>query len=99
MKRPRWLELSGDEIAELRETPSVQMIMEWLEWERERAREIVLGNAALGQPTQIMAGKALAFDHLLASLHTPKPIADMPDDDFRDPAQRPSRRKDSDAEV
>ena len=98
MSRPKWLDLGPREIAELRETPAVQMIMEWLEWEKQQARDLVLFLAAQGQPTSVRAGAAVTFDHILASLKTPAPIAELDDERYADPARRPSR-KDSDAEV
>jgi len=96
------LELGGQEMAEIRESPAIKMLIEWLEWERAQARDMVLasvagGGMAMNDP-KLRAGAALTFDLILHSLNTPVAIAEMDDDDFVDPARRPSR-KDSDAEV
>lgn len=103
MTRPRWLALGAKEMAELRDLPAVQMIMEWLEWEREQAREMVLqavsATSAPAPDARLRAGVVLAIDAIMRSLNTPLPIAEMSDDDFVDSAMRPSRRKDPDAQV
>ena len=96
MTRPRFLALGPEEIAELRGTLGVELIIEWLEWEREQARELVLTASLTGGNPALRAGSSVTFDHLLRALKTPAPIAEMSDDDFIDPARRPSR-KDRDA--
>ncbi len=103
MTRPRWLALGGKEMAEIREQPAMQMLVEWLEWERLQAREDVLQSVASpsGSPVdaKLRAGIALGIDAILRSLNTPISLTEMSDDDFRDPAMRPSLRKERDAEV
>lgn len=99
MTRPRWLELGGQEMAEIRELPSMKMMIEWLEWERARAERNVLNAVAMGGDAKLRAGTAIAFDLILASLNTPMAIAEIPDDDFVDPARRPHRKDDPDVEV
>jgi hypothetical protein len=100
MNRPKWLELGPQEMAELRALPVVQMIVEWLEWERNEAREWVVTEVANNGDGKVRAGAAFAFTHILKSLNTvPSAIADMDDEEFTDPAERPSRRKEPDAEV
>ncbi len=103
MTRPRWLALGGKEMAEIREQPAMQMLVEWLEWERMAAREDVLQAVASSvQPppnAHLRAGIALSIDAILRSLNTPVSLAEMDDDDFKDPAMRPSLRKERDAEV
>jgi hypothetical protein len=87
-------------MAELRGQPAIQMLTEWLEWERERTRELVLAETVAGRPqgALLRSGSSLTFDHILKSINTPSPIATISDDEFKDPARRPSR-KDSDAQV
>ena len=99
MTRPRWLSLGGEEMAEIRELPVVKMIMEWMEWERAQALELVHQAVATSENPALRAGTVLAYDHIMKSLNTPVAIADMSDDDFVDSAMRPSRRKERDAEV
>lgn len=102
MTRPRWLALGGKEMAEIRELPAIQMLTEWLEWEREQAREMVLqavsATSAPAPDARLRAGVVLAIDAIMRSLNTPVSLAEMDDDKFVDPARRPSR-KDEDAEV
>jgi len=98
VKRPRWLDLGGQEMSELRDLPAIQMLVEWLEWERAAARDLVLAAAVTDGDVRLRAGTALAFDAILRSLNTPVAIADMTDEEFVDPARRPSR-KGPDAEV
>ena len=92
----RWLSLGPDEIAELRGQSGFQMLMEWLEWERARVREIVLAETVAGHPqgALLRSGAAITFDHILRSLKTPSPIANLSDEEFTDPARRPSRKDD-----
>ena len=97
MTRPRFLALGPDEITELRGTLGVELIIEWLEWEREQAREQVLTATVTGGDPKLRAGSSLTFDHILRALKTPAAIADVSDDDFIDSARRPSRRKDRNA--
>lgn len=93
---PRWLSLGPDEIAELRGQSGIQMLTEWLEWERDRTREIVLAETVAGKPQSALlrSGASLTFDHILRSLKTPSPIANLSEDEFTDPARRPSRKDD-----
>ncbi len=73
------------------------MLMEWLEWERDRVRDQVVAATIAGHPQDALlrSGAALTFDHILKSLKTPSPIATMSDDEFKgDPARRPSRKDD-----
>jgi len=97
---PRWLELGPAEMAEIRGQSGVQMLTEWLEWERERAKELVLSLTVDGKPeaARLRAGSSITFDHILRSLKTPLAIAALEDEPFKDPARRPSR-KDDDAQV
>jgi len=103
MTRPRWLALGGKEMAEIRELPAIQMLTEWLEWEREQAREMVIqavsATSAPAPDARLRAGVVLAIDAIMRSLNTPIAIAEMTDDNFVDSAMRPSRRKERDAEV
>jgi len=46
---PRWLELGPAEMAEIRGQSGVQMLTEWLEWERERAKDLVLSLSVAGR--------------------------------------------------
>ena len=96
MIRPRFLALGPEEITELRSTLAFELLIEWLEWEREQARELVLTASLTGGNPALRAGSSVTFDHILKRLETPAPIAEMSDDDFIDPARRPSR-KDRDA--
>ncbi len=103
MTRPRWLALGGKEMAEIREQPAMKMLVEWLEWEREQAREMVLqavsATSAPVPDARLRAGVVLAIDAIMRSLNTPVSIAETHDDTFVDPAMRPSLRKERDAEV
>ena len=98
MTRPRFLSLGPDEIAELRGTLGVELIIEWLEWEREQARELVLTATVTGGDPKLRAGSSVTFDHILKRLKTPAPIAEISDDDFIDPARRPSRKDRDDSQ-
>lgn len=98
-KRPRWLDLGPQEIAEIRGLPAIQMIMEWLDWERDQARSMVISSVVHDDADpKLRAGVVLAVDAIMRSLNTPAPIADMDDETYKDPARRPSR-KERDAEV
>lgn len=103
MTRPRWLALGGKEMAEIRELPAMQMFIEWLEWERMEAREDVLratiAPTGTTQDARLRAGIAVSIDAILRSLNTPVSLTEMDDDDYRDPATRPSLRKERDAQV
>jgi hypothetical protein len=94
---PRWLGLGPEEIAELRGQSGVQMLTEWLEWERDRTREIVLAETVAFRPESALlrSGASITIDHILKSLRTPTPIATLTDDEFTDPARRPSRKDDA----
>jgi len=96
--RPRWLSLDGKAMAEIRELPAIQMLTEWLEWERAAALELVHEATVMKEDPALRSGTVIAIDHILKSLHTPLAIADLPEEKFKDPARRPSR-KDEDAEV
>jgi len=98
---PRWLGLGPEEIAELRGQSGIQMLVEWLEWERERTRDIVLSETVAGKPQSALlrSGASLTIDHILKSIRTPSPIATLSDDEFTDPARRPSRKDRDDAQV
>ncbi len=99
MKRPRWLSLGGKEMAEIRDLPAFQMLIEWLKWERAEAEGLVLTAVVKGEDAKIRAGTALAYDRILGSLNTPVALAEVEDDDFKDPARRASRKDEEDAEV
>ncbi len=102
MTRPEFLSLSPAQIAEIRAEKGVSIIIEWMEWERDRARDLVLQATLEGKGNEpiIRAGSAVTFEHILRALKTPVAIAEIADDDFVDPARSPRRpRKAPDAQV
>lgn len=93
---PRFLSLGPQEIAELRASKAGELVIEWLEYERERAKELVLAAAVAGDTAnqQLRAGSAVTFSHILAALKTPVAISELDAETFRDPARRPNRKDD-----
>jgi hypothetical protein len=91
---PEFLTLTPEQIGEIRSEKGVKIVIEWLEWERERAKDLVLATTVAGHgPAAILrAGSAVTFEHILRALNTPKAIAEMDDEEFKDPARRPSRK-------
>lgn len=95
MSRPRWLDYTSEDLSGWLAQPQTQDFLAWLLDEAANAKDLIAHDVVYdgGLKAKILGGRLTAIEDILRSTDKPQALPAVPDEPFRDPAER--KRKNS----